>query len=238
MAKNLELVGHRETIELQHDGGIKRSDVAMPDVARHAGEEDGGVSAFETAHHRHFRNGMALPVIFAQEERVDPGGVAAHDHVLIVVGKNLRLDEVTRTEQIGDGARLAHGAEGALPETLAVAGVVTLQLLARQRRNFRGVAQAKMPGDIDSLEARQSSACRRRKNARAETCRRNAGHRRRTSDNRSSSRRSAAATGASAENRRCVPNRVSLWLSARAPQDRAGRSEKDCGPRSRPDRAP
>jgi hypothetical protein len=37
---------------------------------------------------------VALPEILAQEEGVDPGGVAAHDHVLVVVGKNLRLDEV------------------------------------------------------------------------------------------------------------------------------------------------
>ena len=60
---------------------------------------------------------MALPEIFAQEERVDAGGVAAHDHVLVVVGKNLRLDEIARAQEIGDGARFAHRAEGALAET-------------------------------------------------------------------------------------------------------------------------
>ena len=84
----------------------------MPDVARDAGEKDGGVTAFEPAHHRHFGNGMALPKIFAQKERVDAGGVAAHDHVLIVVGKNLRLDEIARAEEIGDGARFAHAHRG------------------------------------------------------------------------------------------------------------------------------
>ena len=62
---------------------------------------------------------MALPEIFAQKERVDPGGVAAHDHVLVVVRENLRLDEVARAEQIGHRAGLAHGAEGALAVTLA-----------------------------------------------------------------------------------------------------------------------
>ena len=133
MPEDLELIGHREAIELQHDGGIKRGDVAMPDVARDAGEEDRGVAAFEAAHHRHLGNGMALPVIFAEEERVDAGGVAAHDHVLVVVGKNLRLDEVARAQEIGDGARFAHGAEGALPEAIGVLEVGALEFLAAER---------------------------------------------------------------------------------------------------------
>ena len=72
----------------------------MPDVARHAGEEDVGVTAFERARHRQLGNGMALPKIFAQEKRVNARGVAAHDHVLVVVRKNLRLDEVARAEQV------------------------------------------------------------------------------------------------------------------------------------------
>ena len=118
MAKDLELIVHRKTIELQHDRGIKRGDVAMPDVARHAGEKDVGVAAFEAAHHRHLGNGMALAEIFAEKERVDPGGVAAHDHVLVVVGKNLRLDEIARAQEIGDRARFAHRAKSALAITL------------------------------------------------------------------------------------------------------------------------
>ena len=72
----------------------------MPDVARHTGEEDVGVTAFECAWHRQFGNGMALPKIFAQEQRVDTRGVAAHDHVLVIVRKNLRLNEVARAQQI------------------------------------------------------------------------------------------------------------------------------------------
>src|SRR5205085_3061504 len=94
MPEDLELIGDWETIELQHHRWIKRGDVAMPDVACDAGEKDGGVAAFEAAHHRHLGNGMALPEIFAEEERVDAGGIPAHDHVLVVVRKNLRLDEV------------------------------------------------------------------------------------------------------------------------------------------------
>ena len=91
---------------------------------------DVGVAAFEADRHRHFRNAVALPEIFAEEERVDAGGVAAHDHVLVVVGKNLRLDEVARAQELGHGARLAHGAEGALAEELVVIGVGALQFLA------------------------------------------------------------------------------------------------------------
>ena len=124
----------------------------MPDVARDAGEEDLGVTAFEPAHHRHLRNGMALPKIFAQEKRVDARGVAAHDHVLIVVGENLRLDEVARAEQIGDGARFAHGAEGALPKLFVAFEVSALQLLAGQHRKFFAVAKTEMPRDIDAFE--------------------------------------------------------------------------------------
>src|SRR5436189_605064 len=114
MPEDLELVANRETIELQHDGRIKRGDVAMPDVAGDTREKNRGVTAFETAHHRHLGNGMALPVIFAEEERVDPGGISAHDHILVIIGKNLRLNEVARAEEVGDRARFAHSAEGTL----------------------------------------------------------------------------------------------------------------------------
>ena len=100
MPKDLQLIRRREAVELQHDRRIKRRDVAMPDVARHTGEEDVGVTAFECARHRQFGNGMALPKIFAQEQRVDTRGVAAHDHVLVIVRKNLRLNEVARAQQI------------------------------------------------------------------------------------------------------------------------------------------
>src|ERR1044071_4278414 len=100
MSKNLQLIGHWEAVELQHDGGIKRSYVAMPDIAGHAREKDVGVTALECARHWQFGNGMALPEIFAQEQRVDARGVAAHDHVLIIIRKNLRLNEIARAQQI------------------------------------------------------------------------------------------------------------------------------------------
>jgi len=100
MPEDLQLVGCREAIELQHDRRIERCDVAMPDVAGHAGEEDVGVTTLECARHRQLGNGMTLPEIFTQEERVDARGVAAHDHVLVVVWENLRLDEVARTQQL------------------------------------------------------------------------------------------------------------------------------------------
>ena len=98
VTKNLKLIGCRKTIELQHDRGIERGDVAMPNVARDACEIDCSESTFETVDHRQIGNGMALPQIFAQKKRVDAGGVTTHDHVLIVVRENLRLDEITRAE--------------------------------------------------------------------------------------------------------------------------------------------
>src|SRR5260370_36465759 len=100
MPKDLQLIRRGEAVELQHDRRIKRRDVAMPDVARHTGEEDVGVTAFESTRHRQFGNGMALPKIFAQEQRVDTRGGAADDRVLITVRKNLRLNEVARAQQI------------------------------------------------------------------------------------------------------------------------------------------
>src|ERR1041385_779669 len=97
MPKNLQLIRRRETLELQHYRWIKRSDVAMPDVAGYAGEEDVGITPFEGARHRQLWDGMALSKVFAQEKRVDARSVAAHDHVLIVIRKNLRLNEIART---------------------------------------------------------------------------------------------------------------------------------------------
>src|ERR1700746_740575 len=100
MPKDLKLVGCREAIELQHDRWVERSDVAVPDIVSHASEKDVGIAPFECAHHRQFGNGMALPKILTQEKRVDVRGVAAYDHVLVIVRKNLGLDEVTLAQQI------------------------------------------------------------------------------------------------------------------------------------------
>src|SRR5256714_8951460 len=105
----------------------------MPDVAGYAGEKDRGVTAFKSAHHRHLGNGMPLPVILAKKERVDAGGIPAHDHVLVIVRKNLGLDEVTWAQEIGHRAGFANCAERALSETLAVAGVFALELFAVER---------------------------------------------------------------------------------------------------------
>src|SRR3954454_5263999 len=110
MSKDLQLIRRRKAVELQHDGGIKRGDVAMPDVARHTGEENVGVTAFECTRRRQFGNGMASPKVFAQEQRIDARRVAARDHVLIIIRKNLRLNEVARTQQIGQSARLTNTA--------------------------------------------------------------------------------------------------------------------------------
>src|SRR6202011_3446672 len=126
--KNLEFVRDWKAIELQHDRWIKGRDIAVPDVARHAREKNVGVTAFEPAHHRHLRNGVASPEIFAQKERVDACGVAAHDNVLVVIGENLRLDEVTRAEQFGYGTGLTHRTQCPLTKALFLTKVGALQL--------------------------------------------------------------------------------------------------------------
>src|SRR4029453_3065805 len=42
MSKDLQSITRRKAIELKHDGRIKRSDVAMPDIALHSGKEKVG----------------------------------------------------------------------------------------------------------------------------------------------------------------------------------------------------
>src|SRR6266404_673058 len=98
MSEDLQPIARGKAIKLEHDRRIKGRDVAMPDVARDAGEEDVGVTAFEALRQRQLRNAVFLAKVFAQEQAVDSSRVAAHDHVLVVVGKNLRLDEVTRAK--------------------------------------------------------------------------------------------------------------------------------------------
>src|ERR1700746_1600621 len=100
MPKDLQLIRRREAVELQHDRRIKRRDITMPDVARYAGEKYVGITAFEGARNRQFRNGMASPKIFAQEQCIDACGVAAYDHILVVIRKDLRLNEVALAQQV------------------------------------------------------------------------------------------------------------------------------------------
>ena len=64
MPKNLELIRGRKTIELQHDRRIERSDVAVPDVPRHAAKVDGSEAAFESTCHWHLWNAVTLAQIF------------------------------------------------------------------------------------------------------------------------------------------------------------------------------
>src|ERR1700687_4293809 len=98
MPEDLQSIACGKAIELEHDRRIKRRHVAMPDVVHDAGEKDIGVTAFERLGQRQLRNAVLLSKIFAQEQPVDSGRVASHDHVLIVVRKNLRLNEVTWAE--------------------------------------------------------------------------------------------------------------------------------------------
>src|SRR5262245_61657453 len=105
----------------------------MPDVASYPSEKNCRVTAFEPTHHRHFGNGITLAIIFAQKQCVNPSGISADDHILIVVRKNLRLNEVAWTKQICDSACLAHSAKGAFSKTIGTIEIGTLELLASQR---------------------------------------------------------------------------------------------------------
>ena len=157
MPENLEPVTRGKAIELQHDRRVKRSDVAVPDVVRNTGKKDVGIPAFERSRHRHFGNGMAPPEIFAQEDGVDARSVATHDYVLVVVGKNLRLDEIARAEQISYLARFAHCTERTLAEVFRVAGVGALQFFPSQRGKFFALAKTEMPRHIEALEAHKGT---------------------------------------------------------------------------------
>ena len=126
----------------------------MPDVARDAGEKDGGITPFKATTIGISGMRMALPEIFPQKERVDARGVAAHDHILVVVGKNLGLDEVARAQEIGDRARLAHGAERPFAKTFGSSCQACCSSLPKLR-NVELFRQAKMLRDIDSLKAGQ-----------------------------------------------------------------------------------
>src|SRR4051812_40556432 len=110
MAEDLELIRNRETIELQHDRRIQRCHVAMPNIVRDTGKKNVRVAALECLWHRQVRNRMTLTEILAQKKRVDPRCVPANDHILIVIRENLRLNKVTRAEQLGYSARFANRA--------------------------------------------------------------------------------------------------------------------------------
>src|SRR5207237_10323120 len=98
MSEDLQPIARRKAIELEHDRRIKGRDVAMPDVARNAGEENVSVATLESLWRRQFGGAVFLAKIFAQEQSVYSGSIAAPDHVIVVEGQNLRLYEVTRTD--------------------------------------------------------------------------------------------------------------------------------------------
>src|SRR5260370_15239766 len=124
----------------------------MPYVASDTSEENIRVTSLEAAHKRHLRNGMALPEILAQEESINPRGVTAHDHILIIVRKNLGLDEIARAEQIGDRARFLHRTERACAEFFRIIDVSALQFFASKRRELFSIAKAEMVRHIHALE--------------------------------------------------------------------------------------
>src|SRR5262249_753125 len=126
---------------------------AMPDVAGHTSEKDVGVTAFESARHRQFGNGMTLPKIFAQKQSIDTRGVAAHDHVLIIIRKNLRLNEVARTQQVRQSSCFTNTAKGASLEHFRIAQVSAFQFLPGKPGNLFAITKFKMPGHIRAFES-------------------------------------------------------------------------------------
>src|SRR5260370_11941713 len=98
MSEYFEPIALRKATNLEHDRRIQRGDVEMPDVERDAGEQAVGVTAFERLRQRQLGNAVSLSKVFAEKQTVDPRRVPAHDHVLIIVGKDLRLNEVAPTE--------------------------------------------------------------------------------------------------------------------------------------------
>ncbi len=111
-AENPELVRRRQAAELEHEARVKRRDVAMPDIARDAGEKNVRVAPLERARLRQIGQRMPPAQVLAKEEGVGLGGAAAHDHVLVIVGKNLRLDEIAGAERLGQRARLLERGAG------------------------------------------------------------------------------------------------------------------------------
>src|ERR1700724_1975714 len=157
MPEDLQPIALREAIELEHDRWIEGRHVAMPDVASHTSEKDVGVTALKGLQQRQFRNRMLLPEIFAQKQSVDARRVAAHDHVLKVVGKNLGLDEIAGAQQIRHRLRLADAADRPFPEPIVVSYVSAFELFTREAGNLFAVAKSKMACDIRALEPGQCS---------------------------------------------------------------------------------
>src|SRR5437879_12769585 len=81
MPEDLGLGGDRKASELQHDRRVKRSDVAVPDIALNASEVDGGEATLETACNRHLWNAMALPQILKEKESIEAKDVTPPDPV-------------------------------------------------------------------------------------------------------------------------------------------------------------
>ncbi len=102
--EQIQLVAARFDVERQHQRRIQRLHVAMPHVANDALVKHVRVTAGKWTRFAELRDGVALVQVFAQEERIDLRRVTAHDNVLIVVGKDLGLDEVARAEQVADSS--------------------------------------------------------------------------------------------------------------------------------------
>src|SRR3954469_18468676 len=100
---------------------------------------------------------MSLPEVFPQEQGIDARSVSANDYVLIIVGKDLRLDKITGAQQIGHGPGFADRTQGPLTEPVVVSQISTMQFFASQSGKLFARASSEVTRDINPLEARERS---------------------------------------------------------------------------------
>ena len=122
----------------------------MPHVLLDARHEDIRVAALERRGLGQVAQRMALRVILAQEQRIDPRRLSAHDHLLVVVREDLRHDEIRAAEKVRQRARLAYVFQRVTLERLKIMQVTPLDFLAfeigaRGRVRVTPGGQAEMP---------------------------------------------------------------------------------------------
>src|SRR5262249_37580180 len=96
----------------EHDRGIQRSHIAMENPLGGSLVLHVSIAANDFATFVGTGDRKPLVKIFTEEKRVDFRCVPSQRNVLIVIGKDLCLDEVARWKQLGDGTGCADFVEG------------------------------------------------------------------------------------------------------------------------------
>ncbi len=129
----------------------------MQHRARDAASAHFGVTAHHLARRLRTRNGMAGGEIGPQQERVDSRRVPTQHHVLVRVRKNLRLHEIARREQSGQGGGLARVGDAVGEDVLGAA----IEGFAHPRGidvHAAGRGDVKMPRQLLQPEALELAA--------------------------------------------------------------------------------